>query len=105
MLNDILEYIEKNKMIFTIIVIFLFIVLSIAYKNNINNFDNFLKFKEYEFYVDQKLLYLKKNHKLFYSYYEIYFEQEYLDCYWYNSYYFLKQFFVESKLKAQVYTT
>lgn len=72
---------------------------------NINNFDNFLKFKEYEFYVDQKLLYLKKNHKLFYSYYEIYFEQEYLDCYWYNSYYFLKQFFVESKLKAQVYTT
>jgi hypothetical protein len=49
-------------------------------------------------------LYLKKNHKVFYNYYEIYFEQEYVDFYWYDSYYFLKEFFIESKLKTQVYT-
>lgn len=72
---------------------------------SIKDFNNFYKFKEYEFYIDQKLLYLKKNHKIFYSYYEIYFEQEYVDFYWYDSYYFLREFFLESKLKAQVYLT
>jgi hypothetical protein len=71
---------------------------------SVKNLDNFHKFKEYEFYIDQKLLYLKKNHKVFYNYYEIYFEQEYVDFYWYDSYYFLKEFFIESKLKTQVYT-
>jgi len=40
MLNNILNYIEKNKIIFSVIVIFLFIVLIITYKKNYDNFDN-----------------------------------------------------------------
>jgi hypothetical protein len=72
---------------------------------NNNSFNNFFKFKDYEYEVDQKLLFLKKTHKIFYNYYEIYFEQELLDNYWYNSYHFLSDFYFDSKLKAQVYTT
>jgi len=37
MLNNILNYIEKNKMIFSVIAFFLFIVLIITYKNKYNN--------------------------------------------------------------------
>ena len=37
MLNNILNYIEKNKLIFTIIVIFLVIVLIITYKKKYDN--------------------------------------------------------------------
>jgi hypothetical protein len=40
MLNNILNYIEKNKIIFSVIVIFLFIVLIITYKKNYDNFEN-----------------------------------------------------------------
>jgi hypothetical protein len=40
MLNNIIIYIEKNKIVFTIIVIFLFIVLIITYKKNYDNFEN-----------------------------------------------------------------
>ena len=40
MLNNILNYIEKNKIIFTIIVIFLLIVLIITYRKKYDNFDN-----------------------------------------------------------------
>jgi hypothetical protein len=40
MLNNILDYIDKNKIIFSVIVIFLFIVLIITYKKNYDNYDN-----------------------------------------------------------------
>ena len=69
------------------------------------NLDNFLKFKEYEYEIDKMLLYLKNKHKVIYSYYEIYFEQEILDFYWYDSYKFLVDLFPENNLKAKVYTT
>lgn len=68
-------------------------------------FDNFYKFKEYEYEVDKMLLYLKKYHRVFYDYYEIYFEQELLDFYWYNSYHFLNELFFEYKIQTKVYTT
>lgn len=68
------------------------------------NLDNFYKFKEYEYEIDKNLLYLKKKHKIFYNYYEVYFEQEYLDFYWYDSYYFLSELFFQSKLKSRIYT-
>ena len=68
-------------------------------------FNNFLKFKEYEPEVDKMILYLKKNHKMFYDYYESYFEHEILDFYWYDSYHFLNELFFESKIETKVYTT
>ena len=69
------------------------------------NLDNFLKFKEYEYEIDKMLLYLKNKHKVIYNYYEVYFEQEILDFYWYDSYKFLVDLFPENNLKAKVYTT
>lgn len=68
------------------------------------NLDNFYKFKEYEYEIDKILLFLKRKHKIIHNYYEVYFEQEYLDFYWYDSYYFLSELFFQSKLKSRIYT-
>lgn len=98
------------------IVSWIFFVNSIDLKNNkvdpelkkfaaLQDIDNFFTYKEFEYEVDKILLYLKRKHKIFHNYYEIYFEQEFLDFYWYDSYYFLSGLFFQTKLKSKVYLT
>lgn len=68
-------------------------------------FFDFFNLKNYEYEVDKLLIYLKNNHKIIYSYWEIYYEEELLNNYVYWSYDYLKKIFESNLVSTKIYYT
>lgn len=76
---------------------------------NINISDHyyfdFFNLKNHECEVDKLLIFLKKNHKIIYDYWEMYFEQDLLNNYSYWSYDYLKNLFESNMVNTKIYYT
>jgi len=66
---------------------------------------DFFNLKNYEYEVDKLLIFLKKNHKIAFDYWEIYFEDGLLNNYAYWSYDYLKNIFDSYTFNTKIYYT